>query len=45
MSYNTDFADYMLNNYSETNHFSSVLRAEETNESTRTDGAGSYYNS
>lgn len=43
MSYNTDFADYMLNNYSETNHFSSVLRAEEPNESTKTGDAGSYH--
>jgi len=39
-----DFADYILDNYTETNHFSPTLQAEELNKSTRTtNGAESYH--
>ncbi|KAL4132664.1 hypothetical protein QTP88_009783 [Uroleucon formosanum] len=39
-----DFADYILDNYIETNHFSPILWAEEPNKSTRTtNGAESYH--
>jgi len=39
-----DIADYVLDNYIETNNFSPILWAEEPNESTRTtNGAESYY--
>lgn len=39
-----DFADYILDNYIETNHFSLLLWAEEPNKSKRTtNGAESYH--
>ncbi|XP_060878626.1 uncharacterized protein LOC132950989 [Metopolophium dirhodum] len=39
-----DFADYILDNYIETNNFSPMLWAEEPNKSTRTtNGAESYH--
>jgi len=39
-----DFADYILDNYIETNNFSPILWAEELNKSTKTmNGAESYH--
>jgi hypothetical protein len=39
-----DFADYVLDNYIETNHFSPILWAKEPNKNTRTkNGTESYH--